>query len=153
MAWCLMAPSHYLNQCWWRYTMSCGIISSQWVNHTRFHSWHSLNCFVDPNWAKMAPKQTIWITHQKRQPTNSNGKGVIQIMVGDHPLFLLPNISGLPEISVHYRKMTRHMINYTKMEQTCAGSSPSSLLYGENYLLVVIQVWWELAEPNEPIII
>ena len=32
MAWCLMAPSHYLNQCWPSSLLSYGITKGQWVN-------------------------------------------------------------------------------------------------------------------------
>ena len=32
MPWCLMAPSHCLNQCWQRCVMPCVIIRYQWVN-------------------------------------------------------------------------------------------------------------------------
>ena len=32
MAWCHQAPSHYLNQCWPRSLLQCGITRPQWVN-------------------------------------------------------------------------------------------------------------------------
>ena len=31
MAWCHQAPSHYLSQCWPRFTSPCGITRPQWV--------------------------------------------------------------------------------------------------------------------------
>ena len=35
MAWCLQAPSHYLNRCWPRSVSPCGITGPQWVNTLR----------------------------------------------------------------------------------------------------------------------
>ena len=36
MAWCLTAPSHYLNQCWGRSMLSHGVTRPQWVNEMSY---------------------------------------------------------------------------------------------------------------------
>ena len=68
MAWCLMAPSHYLNQCWPSSLMPHGITKTQWVNvNTILLSCHVVNSlrFEDENlrvpaycflWATWPPK-------------------------------------------------------------------------------------------------
>ena len=38
MAWCHLAPNHYLNQCWPRYSSPHGTTRTQWVNRLHFLS-------------------------------------------------------------------------------------------------------------------
>ena len=55
MAWCLMAPSHYLNQCWPRSMWPYGITRPQWVNSSSIKQiWLPVTCDINtqrPEWS------------------------------------------------------------------------------------------------------
>ena len=49
MAWCRQAASHYLNQCWPRYSTPYGVTRPQWVNRPIILNQWPFYCFLSKN--------------------------------------------------------------------------------------------------------